>query len=148
MRIAVASDHRGFGAKEKIKAMLEELGYDVCDYGTSDTESCDYPDTGYPAARDASAGDVDASILFCGSGIGMSIVANKVHGVRAALCHDELSAEMSRRHNDSNVLCLAADMTTDALMRRIVNVYLNTPFEGGRHQRRVEKIREVEQSQD
>ena len=148
MRIAVASDHRGFGAKEKIKAMLDELGYDVCDYGTSDTESCDYPDMGYPAARDVSAGDVDASILFCGSGIGMSIVANKVHGVRAALCHDELSAEMSRRHNDSNVLCLAADMTTDALMRRIVNVYLNTPFEGGRHQRRVEKIREVEQSQD
>lgn len=148
MKIGVASDHRGLTAKEKVKVMLKELGHEVSDFGVNDPSASDYPDTGYPAARATSRGEVDLSILFCGSGIGMSIVANKVHGVRAALCHDELSAEMSRRHNDSNVLCLAADLTTDALMRRIVNAYLNTGFEGGRHQRRVEKISGVEAQED
>jgi ribose 5-phosphate isomerase B len=140
MKIAIGSDHRGFEAKERIKALLQGLGLEIIDHGTKENRPCDYPDTGLSVAQAVSRGEVDRGVLFCGSGIGMSITANKVRGVRAALCHDELTAQMARRHNDANILCLPADLVGDALMQSIVRMWLNTEFEGGRHARRVEKI--------
>ncbi len=146
MKIAVGSDHRGYEAKERIKAMLSSMGCKVADYGCFSTSPCDYPDAGLSVAQAVAAGQADRGVLFCGSGIGMSITANKVHGVRAALCHDELTAQMARRHNDSNILCLPADLVGDALMQGIVRMWLNTEFEGGRHARRVEKILSYERN--
>jgi len=140
MKIAIGSDHRGYEAKERIKALLEGLGYDVDDLGTDSTRPCDYPDTGLAVAEAVSSGTAERGVLFCGSGIGMSISANKVAGVRAALCHDELTAQMAARHNAANVLCLPADLVGDALMQGIVRIWLDTAFEGGRHARRVNKI--------
>ena len=128
--------------------MLREQGHDVIDMGTNSPRSCDYTDVGYGAAKAVADHTVHRAILLCGSGIGMSITANKVTGVRAALCGDELTAQMSRRHNDANVLCLAADLLGEELMRRIVEVWLETEFEAGRHQRRVEKIAMIEKGQD
>lgn len=148
MRIAIGSDHRGFEAKERIRALLESLGQNVTDHGSKGREATDYPDTGMAVARDVAEGRADRGILFCGSGIGMSITANKVDGVRAALCHDELTAQMSRRHNDANVLCLPADLVGDALMQNIVKVWLAAEFEGGRHQRRVQKIVDYEKARN
>ena len=110
MRIAIAADHRGHGVKEKIIVLLHEQGHEVLDMGTNSSKSCDYPDLAYPAAKAVSDGRADRAITICGSGIGMDICANKVPGIRAALCHDELTAQMSRRHNNSNVLCLASDV--------------------------------------
>lgn len=140
MRVALGSDHRGYQAKEKIKAMLVSKGYEVLDFGADCTASCDYPDAAYPTCKSIVSHVSDLGILLCGSGIGMCISANKVRGIRAALCHDELTAEMSRRHNDANVLCLPADLIGEELTRRIVEVWLKTSFEGGRHERRVKKI--------
>lgn len=145
MKIAIGSDHRGFDAKERIKALLASLGQEVIDRGTGSREPCDYPDTGLAVAREVAGGSADRGILFCGTGLGMSIVANKVPGVIAALCHDELTAQLSRRHNNANVLCLPADLVGDALMQSMVKTWLATEFEGGRHARRVEKIRGAEQ---
>lgn len=147
MKIAIGSDHRGYDAKERIKALLAQLGHAVADCGTESRTPCDYPDTGLAVAKEVAGGRADRGVLFCGSGIGMSITANKVAGVRAALCHDELTAQMSRRHNDANVLCLPADLLGDALMQSLVKVWLATEFEGGRHARRVEKIVEYERNQ-
>ncbi|NLE29503.1 MAG: ribose 5-phosphate isomerase B [Phycisphaerae bacterium] len=144
MKIAIGSDHRGYLAKEKIKGLLTELGYEVMDFGTDSTKSFDYPDVAFPVAQAVSEEKVDRAILLCGTGLGVSISANKVVGVRAALCHDELTAQMSRQHNDANILCLAADLIGEALLRRIVEVWLETAFEGGRHTRRVRKIMEIE----
>lgn len=140
MRIAIGADHRGYQTKEKIKVMLSSKGFEVRDYGTECPTSCDYPDAAYPTCKSVTSGECEFGILLCGSGIGMSISANKVRGIRAALCHDELTAEMSRRHNDANVLCLPADLIGEELTRRIVDVWLRTSFEGGRHERRVKKI--------
>lgn len=147
MKIALGSDHRGYAAKSHVKACLANLGHEVIDFGTETTKSCDYPDTAYPAAKAVRDGTADLGVLFCGSGIGMSITANKVRGIRAALCHDELTTEMSRRHNNANVLCLPADLIGEALLRRIIEVWLKTPYEGGRHDRRVEKIGEIESAE-
>lgn len=147
MKIAIGSDHRGYEAKERIKALLQGMGVEVADLGTHEKRSCDYPDHGLAVAEAVSHGEADRGILFCGSGIGMSITANKVRGVRAALCHDELTAQMAARHNDANVLCLPADLVGNALMRRIVEVWLKTPFEGGRHKTRIDKISEIERAQ-
>lgn len=144
MKIALGSDHRGYEAKKRIKLLVQELGITVVDHGTDSRKSCDYPDTGLAVARDVSAGRADRGILFCGSGVGMSITANKVRGVRAALCHDELTAQLSRRHNNANVLCLPADLVGDALMQSMVRTWLQTEFEGGRHARRVSKIESYE----
>lgn len=144
MRVAIGSDHRGYAAKEKIKSMLASKGYEVLDMGTDSPASCDYPDIAYPTCKMVTSGKADLGILLCGTGIGMSISANKVHGIRAACCHDELTAEMARRHNNANVLCLPADLIGEELMRRIVDVYLNTGFEGGRHERRLRRIAEYE----
>jgi ribose 5-phosphate isomerase B len=146
MKIALASDHRGFAAKDRIQALLRAAGHEVLDFGCNGQESCDYPDLGVPAAEAVSRDECDRAILICGTGLGMSIVANKVAGVRAALCHDELTAEMSRKHNDANVLCLAADLLGEQLMRMIVETWLSTGFEGGRHARRIEKIARLERN--
>ena len=140
MKIALGSDHRGYEAKERIKALLLDMGLQIDDKGVHAKQASDYPDTGLAVAQDVADGRVDRGILLCGSGIGMSITANKVRGVRAALCHDELTAQMARRHNDANVLCLPADLIGDALMQGIVRGWLTTEFEGGRHARRVQKI--------
>ncbi|MGE0479776.1 MAG: ribose 5-phosphate isomerase B [Phycisphaerae bacterium] len=146
MKIAIGSDHRGYDAKERIKALAISLGHEVLDRGTDSPKACDYPDAGLTVACDVATGRAQGGILLCGSGIGMSITANKVAGVRAALCHDELTAQMSRRHNDANILCLPADLVGDALMQSIVRLFLTTEFEGGRHQRRVDKIVSFERS--
>ena len=145
MRIAVGSDHRGYHAKERLKNVLTDLGHEVTDCGADSDASSDYPDYAVPACLMVARGEADRAILMCGSGIGMTMTANKVSGIRAALCHDELTAEMSRRHNDANVLCLAADLLGEELTRRMVEVWLNTPFEGGRHARRIQKVMEAEQ---
>jgi ribose 5-phosphate isomerase B len=145
MRIAIGSDHRGFHVKGKIIELVKRMGHEVIDVGTHGTESVDYPDFAQMVAAKVSQGEVDRGILICGSGIGMAIAANKFPGVRAAPCHDDLTAEMSRRHNDLNLLCLSADMLGEKLIDRMVEIWLNTPFEGGRHARRVEKISQLEQ---
>ncbi|HEY2841099.1 MAG TPA: ribose 5-phosphate isomerase B [Pirellulales bacterium] len=144
MRIAVGSDHRGFNVKENLVQLLKKLEHEVVDCGTHDCNSVDYPDIAAVVARQVSHGEVDRGILICGTGIGMCIAANKVPGVRAAPCHDDLSAEMSRRHNDLNVLCLSADMLGERLIDRMVEIWLRTEFEAGRHARRVEKIAALE----
>jgi ribose 5-phosphate isomerase B len=145
MKIALGSDHRGFEAKERIKAILSELGHEYLDFGTADSKPVDYPDIAYRAATAVSKGEVERAILVCATGIGMSIAANKVCGVRAVVCHDELNARISRNHNDANVLCISGDQTGEVLLRKIVEVWLATEFGGGRHQRRVDKIRAIEE---
>ncbi len=145
MKISVASDHRGFEFKKRVMKMLTEMGHTVEDFGVmSSAESVDYPDFGLKASRAVGTGECDRGILICGTGIGMSLVANKVKGVRAALCHNLYTVEMSRRHNDSNVLCIGADVVDGDLLEQKVKLWLDTPFEGGRHARRVGKIMEVE----
>jgi len=145
MRISIGSDHRGVQAKGRLVGALRELGYNVNDEGAHDGQTVDYPDFAASVAEKVSLGDVDRGILICGTGIGMSIAANKFPGVRAAPCNDEFLAEMCRRHNDVNVLCLSADRLNDAQLTNIVRVWLETPFESGRHARRVDKIRTLEE---
>ncbi len=144
MRIAVGSDHRGYAAKTKIVESLKRLNHEVIDVGAHSAEAVDYPDIAAIAANMVSKHEVDRAILVCGTGLGMCIAANKFPGVRAAPCHDELTAEMSRRHNDLNVLCLSADLLGERLVDRMVEIWINTEFEGGRHARRVEKIVELD----
>jgi ribose 5-phosphate isomerase B len=148
MKIAVGSDHRGFEAKGQVKAIIAELGHECVDFGTNDANPVDYPDSAYLVAKAISEKEADRGILVCATGIGMCIAANKIKAVRAALCHDELSAAISRDHNDSNVLCLSGDQIRDVVLRRIVEVWLNTEFSGGRHQRRVRKINAIEEGKD
>lgn len=147
MRVAVGADHRGYAIRNKVVDLLHRLGHEVQDVGTRTDDPVDYPDIAAVVAEKVSRGEVDRGILICGTGLGMCIAANKFPGVRAAPCHDDLTAEMSRRHNDLNVLCLAADMLGERLVDRIVESWLNTPFEGGRHARRLEKIAAVEREQ-
>lgn len=144
MKIAVGCDHRGFGVKCKIIGLLQNMGQEVIDDGVCNTESADYPDIAAVVAQRVSKGEVDRGILICGTGIGMAIAANKFSGVRAATCHDDLTAEMGRRHNDVNVLCLSADMLGERLIDRMIEIWLKTNFDGGRHARRIEKIHEIE----
>jgi ribose 5-phosphate isomerase B len=144
MKIALGSDHRGYHTKQRLKSFLIERGHEVTDCGAATEESSDYPDYAVPACMLVASKKADRGILMCGSGIGMTMTANKVSGIRAALCHDELTAEMSRRHNDANVLCLAADLLGDQLIHRMVDVWLVTPFDAGRHARRVQKVMAAE----
>lgn len=144
MKIAVASDHRGYAIKGKILTLIAELGHEGSDLGTDSADSVDYPDFAVKVARVVSSRAVDRGILICGTGMGMCITANKFPGVRACTCHDDLTAEMSRRHNDANVLCLSADLLGDRLVNRMVELWLKTEFEAGRHARRIEKISRVE----
>jgi len=148
MKIAVGSDHRGFEAKQQIKAIIAESGHECIDFGTNDSNPVDYPDPAYLAAMAVSKKQVDRAILVCATGIGMSIAANKVGGIRAALCHDELSTQISRDHNDANILCLSGDQVGEVLLRKMVEVWLNTEFSGGRHERRVRKIKAIEEGKD
>ena len=145
MRIAVGTDHRGFSIRPKVIELVERLGHEVEDVGTVSGEAVDYPDIASLVSRKVSRGEVDRGILVCGTGLGMCIAANKFPGVRAAPCHDDLTAEMSRRHNDTNVLCLSSDLLGERLIDRMIELWLSTPFEGGRHARRVDKITEIEQ---
>lgn len=144
MKVVVSADHRGYRLKESIKGLLASGRHEVSDVGCDNPTSCDYPDHGLPAAEAVSKGEADRAVMFCGTGIGMSIAANKVRGVRAAVCHDEVTAEMSRRHNNANVLCLPADLLRDEVASKIVEVWLKTEYEGGRHDRRLQKIAEYE----
>jgi ribose 5-phosphate isomerase B len=144
MKIAVASDHRGFEGKRKLIPVLKQKGHEVEDFGTESAASCDYPDFAFPAARAVVQGQCDVGILMDGSGIGMSIVANKVPGVRAALVHDEVTARRSREHNHCNVLCLGTDLLSEQQIVKIVEIFLETPFADGRHTRRIEKIVQIE----
>ena len=145
MKVAVGSDHRGFEAKQLIKAIVTQLGHECIDVGTADSNPVDYPDPAYLAATAVSRKEADRAILACSTGLGMSIAANKIKGIRAALCHDELTAQVSRDHNDANVLCLSGDQIGEVLLRKIVEVWLGTAFSGGRHQRRVNKIAAIEE---
>ena len=142
--IAIACDHGGYALKEAVKAHLDELGLAWRDFGTNSTDSCDYPDYAAPAARAVGSGECDRGIVICTTGIGISIAANKVKGIRCALCGDSLSAEMTRRHNDANMLALGAGITGPNLAKRIVETFLNTEFEGGRHARRVGLLDAIE----
>ena len=142
--IAIACDHGGYALKEAVKAHLDELGLAWRDFGTNSTDSCDYPDYAAPAARAVGSGECDRGIVICTTGIGVSIVANKIPGVRCALCSDPLSAEMTRRHNDTNMLAMGAGIIGQNLARKIVDTWLDAAFEGGRHQRRVDKITALE----
>jgi ribose 5-phosphate isomerase B len=144
MKIAVASEHRGFKAKDRILAQVRDLHHEALDFGPTTEEMCDYPDYAAKAARAVSRGEVDRAILIGGTGIGMNIVANKFPGVRAALCQDDLAAQISRSHNDSNVLCLSVNLFGDDVTTRMIKIWLETPFEGGRHARRVAKIAELD----
>ena len=144
MKIAVGSDHRGVRIKGQILSQVAELGHEGIDVGPSENENVDYPDFAQKVAREVSLKNVDRGILICGTGMGMAITANKFPGVRAVTCHDDVTAEMSRRHNDANIMCLSADMLGDRLLGRIVDLWMRTEFEGGRHQRRIEKITQLE----
>ena len=143
--IAIGSDHGGYALKQHIIAFLKNKGYEVRDFGTDSLDSCDYPDFGSAAARAVASGECDRGIVICTTGIGISIAANKVKGVRCALCADSLSAEMTRRHNDANMLAMGAGIVGPNLAERMVEVFLTTEFEGGRHQRRVDKLTALEQ---
>ena len=142
--IAIASDHGGYPLKEHIKAYLAAKGITCQDFGTDSTESCDYPAYGKAAAQAVASGQCEWGIVICTTGIGISIAANKVKGIRCAHCTDSLSAEMTRRHNDANVLALGAGITGPNLAKRIVEVFLNTGFEGGRHARRVGQLDSIQ----
>ena len=142
--IAIASDHGGYPLKEHIKAYLAAKGITCEDFGTDSTESCDYPNFGKAAAQAVADGRCDRGIVICTTGIGISISANKVKGIRCALCGDVLSAEMTRRHNDTNMLAMGAAIIGSMTAERIVDVFLDTPFEGGRHARRVGLMMDIE----
>jgi ribose 5-phosphate isomerase B len=138
--IVIASDHAGVHMKSQIVALVDEAGHEIRDLGPADTTSVDYPDFAHAVAEAVAKGEAERGILICGTGIGMSMTANRHPRVRAALCHDAFTAEMARRHNDANVLCFGARSTGPGVAEQMVRVFLETPFDGGRHQRRTEKI--------
>jgi ribose 5-phosphate isomerase B len=144
MKIAVGSDHRGVELRAKLVEFLKGLGQEVVDAGTHEKQPVDYPDVAAAVARKVASREVDRGILVCGTGVGMCIAANKIPGVRAAPCHDDVTAELSRRHNDLNVLCLSGDLLGEKLADRLVEIWLKTPFDGGRHARRNQKIAALE----
>jgi len=144
MQIAIGSDHAGFDLKQVIMSLLSESGYSYKDFGCYDTGSVDYPDIAKPVAEAVAQGKFEQGILICSTGTGMSIVANKVRGIRATLCHDIFSARRAREHNDANVLCLGGWVIGQGLARDIVTTYLSSGFTGGRHTRRVDKIKAIE----
>ena len=146
MRIAIGTDHRGYSLRSNVIDLVERLGHEVEDVGSFSGEAVDYPDIASLVSLKVSRGEVDRGILVCGTGLGMCIAANKFRGVRAAPCHDDLTTELSRRHNDTNVLCLSADLLGGRLIDRMVELWLSTPFEGGRHARRIEKIDNLERT--
>ncbi len=144
MKIAVGNDHRGVAVKIRLVGLLKELGHEVNDLGACSPASVDYPDYAIPVAEAVSTGKADRGVLICGTGHGMCIAANKVAGIRAANCRDVIDAELSRRHNDANVMCLSADLIGEEQIEQMVRTWLATEFEGGRHARRTEKIASYE----
>ncbi|MBZ5638981.1 MAG: ribose 5-phosphate isomerase B [Acidobacteriia bacterium] len=144
MRIAIGADHAGYEAKERLKRRLGERGVDMEDVGTHGTASVDYPDFAARVSRLVAAGKADVGVLVCGSGIGMSIAANKVKGIRAAHCTDSYTARLAREHNDANVLCMGSRVTGPGLMEEVLDVFLNASFQGGRHANRVDKVMRLE----
>lgn len=142
---AIGSDHGGYDLKQIIMAHLAERGVEYHDYGTYSTESCDYPDYGEAVARAVASGECERGIVVCGTGIGISIAANKVHGIRCALCGDCYSAEKAREHNDANILALGGRVLGEGLALKIVDTFLDTEFAGGRHSRRLAKIAAIEE---
>ena len=144
MKIAIACDHGGLNLKNKIIAHIKAAGHEVVDFGTNTAESCDYPDFALLAAEAVANGECERGIVVCSTGIGVSIVANKVPGVRCAHCHDCYCAELTRLHNDSNVLALGEKVVGEGYAIKIVDTFLNTEFDGGRHQRRIDKITAIE----
>jgi ribose 5-phosphate isomerase B len=145
MRIAVGSDHRGYQIKGKLVTLLCADGHEVTDFGTQSDQAVDYPDYAVSVAKSVASGKAERGILICGTGFGMAIAANKFKGVRAATCADEVMAEMCRRHNDVNVLCLPGDLIGDRPVGDLVRIWLATEFEGGRHSRRIDKINHIEE---
>ncbi len=144
MKIAIGADHRGFGLKKNIKKFLKSKKIEVQDFGPENVKSCDYPDFGFKVAQEVADGNFERGILICNSGLGMSIVANKVNGIRAALCINEKLAESSRQHNDANILVLSAEFVPEELATKIIDIWLDTKFEGKRHQGRLDKIKSWE----
>ena len=144
MRVAIGSDHAGFELKGLLVEELRALGDEVADYGTDSTESCDYPDIALPLAEAVAAGTHDFGILICSNGVGPSVVANKVHGVRAAVCHDTFSAKRAREHTDVNVLCLGAWAIGRGAASEVVRAFRSASFEGGRHERRLAKVQAID----
>lgn len=142
MNLVIASDHAGYGLKESVKKYLAEQGHNVIDCGTNSEESCDYPVFAKALCKEINDKNAELGILICGTGIGMSMAANKVKGIRAALCSDYFSAKFTRAHNDANVICLGARVTGEGLALELINVFLNTPFEGGKHLRRINMFEE------
>ena len=143
--IAIGSDHAGYDLKVKVIRHLDELGLAWKDYGTDSEDSCDYPVYGEAVARAVAEGAAEKGIVICGTGAGIAMTANKVRGIRAAVCADCYSAELTRRHNDANVLALGASVTGDGLAMRLVDIFLTTPYEGGRHARRLAMVAELEE---
>jgi ribose 5-phosphate isomerase B len=144
-KIALGSDHAGFEAKERAKQSLASLGAEVVDVGTTGSESVDYPDYGAAVGRAVARGEAERGVLICGSGIGIAIAANKIAGVRAAVCWNEETARLARQHNDANVLCIGARFIEPDLAARMIRAFLETDFEGGRHQQRVDKLTKLDE---
>ena len=144
MRVAIGSDHRGVAFRARVREELRRLGAEVLDLGVEGAEPADYPDLAEKVARAVASGQADRGVVACGTGIGVSIAANKVRGIRAAVAHDVFTAERSRSHNDANVLCLGAEVVREEDLPAILRAWFTTPFEGGRHSRRVQKIADIE----
>ncbi|OUN84978.1 ribose 5-phosphate isomerase B [Gemmiger sp. An50] len=142
--VALAADHGGYELKEAIRKHLDEIGVAYKDFGSFTGEACDYPDMAEAACRAVVAGECDKALLFCGTGVGISMSANKIRGIRACCCSDAFSAEYTRRHNDANALCMGGRVVGPGLGVYLVDLFLNTPFEGGRHQRRIDKMMALE----
>ena len=147
MKIALACDHRGYETKRRLIPLLKQLGHEVQDFGCDAVNACDYPDFAFPAGQSVADGTNEVGIFLDGSGIGMSIAANKIDGVRAALVHDEFTARRAREHNHCNALCLGTDLLSEDQIRQIVEIFLTTPFAEGRHARRVAKLRLLEEEE-
>jgi ribose 5-phosphate isomerase B len=143
MRIAIGCDHRGIDFKKSVIKEVEQAGHTVKDFGTYTEDAVDYPDIAKEVGKAVASGEYDRGILICGTGIGMCIAANKINGIRAALCHNDFCALRSRQHNNANILCMGSEIVKDE-MPQIVNTFLDTEFEGGRHQRRVDKMKDME----
>jgi ribose 5-phosphate isomerase B len=148
MKLMIGADHRGAEAANRLSERLMTLGHQVRVISPPPGEACDYPEPAWDVGKDVAAGACDMGILICGTGVGMCIAANKVAGVRAASVHDEITAELSRSHNDANVICVSADLLGQRLIEKIVDLFIATPFGGGRHERRVAKIKAMEQGRD
>lgn len=147
MKIAIGNDHAALELKKVIKAYVEDMGHEVVDFGTHTADSCDYPVYGEKVARAVAGGECELGILICGTGIGISLAANKVKGIRAAVCSESYSARLTRAHNNANIIAFGARVIGEDTAKDIVNAFINTPFEGGRHQRRIDMITEIENKQ-